>query len=409
MSSTKTVLVLDGESRAALAVVRSLGRAGLRVIVSSEQRDSLAGSSRFCCRSVQYPSPFRDVVQFLQSINELVEKENIDLLFPITDATTYSILKYQSQLKKDISYVSFEKYRAASDKINLVKIGRELGIPVPKSTIVDPGVDHDIQRVLPKITFPIIIKPQASICQNLNQLYKTGVRFASSSKELLQIVKSDPSFSNPYMIQEVIHGDGIGVFAFCLDGEVLDVFSHHRIREKPPYGGVSVLCESSQPDPSALDSSKKLLKALNWSGVVMVEFKRDIARNNIPVLMEINARLWGSLQLAIDAGVNFPLYQYNLLCRTQNVPVDLLKANRNEMVSERRYARSRWLLGDFDNLLIRLKTSSRDSRYPQRIQDKFHAIFQFFLEFLKFSKIEEFRYGDIRPFWRALKNWVKEF
>jgi predicted ATP-grasp superfamily ATP-dependent carboligase len=410
MSRAKTVLLLDGECRAALAVVRALGSAGLKVVVSSEYPDSLAGSSRYCYHSVQYPSPFTDLQQFLQCIRDLIKNEKIDVLFPVTDASTYAILKHQPEFEKFIPFssVPFEKYWAASDKINLIRIGRELGIPVPESSFVDPAGKDGIEEYLQTLAFPLILKPQASIFQNLNQLQKTSVRFASSREELLQIVKNDPSFSKPYMLQEVISGDGIGIFTFCLEGEILHVFSHKRIREKPPYGGISVVCESTEPDPSALESSKKLLKALNWSGIAMVEFKRDKSRNNVPILMEINARFWGSLQLAIDAGVNFPLYQYNLLCSSQNIQKeDLLKKNTGEKASRSKHARSRWLLGDLDHLFIRLKTSAKDPRYPQSIKDKLYAILIFFLEFLKCSKIEEFRYGDIGPFRHALKRWVK--
>jgi hypothetical protein len=128
----------------------------------------------------------------------------------------------------------------------------------------------------------------------------------------------------------------------------------------------------------------------------MVEFKRDSAKNNIPVLMEINARFWGSLQLAIDAGVKFPLYLYYL---SQNVEIP--KVDFDIPV------RSRWLLGDFDHLLIRLKTPANHPQYPQRLTDKINAIFIFFLEFLKGGKIEEFRYKDIGPFWYAIKNWIR--
>jgi predicted ATP-grasp superfamily ATP-dependent carboligase len=74
-------------------------------------------------------------------------------------------------------------------------------------------------------------------------------------------------------------------------------------------GGPSTLRESTH-DPELLGSAIRLLKALDWYGVAMVEFKVD-PRDNVPKLMEINPRFWGSLELANAAGVNFPwlLYQ----------------------------------------------------------------------------------------------------
>ena len=49
------VLVTDGEQRASLAVVRSLGRAGYRVVVCSTHGRSLAGASRYALREYAVP------------------------------------------------------------------------------------------------------------------------------------------------------------------------------------------------------------------------------------------------------------------------------------------------------------------------------------------------------------------
>lgn len=398
MNEKKTVLVLDGETRASLAVVRSLGRSGLKVIVASELKNSLAGSSRFCFNKVQYPPPAVNILQFVQSIRDLIVIEKVDVLIPITDASTFAILQNRSLLDNIVSLplVPFQTYWAASNKISLMKTAAALDIPYPSTIFIDPPSKQSFEQYLVNLKFPVILKPQASIQSDGKTLRKTGVRFAANREDLMQIVSTDESFTVPYMLQEVVTGEGIGIFAFCKKGEILSTFSHRRIREKPPWGGISVVCESTQPDSLALESSRKLLRALNWDGVAMVEFKRDSARNNIPVLMEINARFWGSLQLAIDAGVNFPLYLYQLSQKT-----DIPKGNNFKPT------RSRWLLGDLDHLLIRLKTSEDHPRYPQRLKDKYSAVLTFFLEFLRGSTIEELRYFDIVPFWQAIKTWIR--
>src|SRR5678815_1154177 len=86
---------------------------------------------------------------------------------------------------------------------------------------------------------------------------------------------------------------------------IRDRFAHRRIREKPPSGGVSVLSESVAADPETVRKSLALLSALDWNGTAMVEYKQDRVTGQ-RYLMEINGRFWGSLQLAIDAGVDFP-------------------------------------------------------------------------------------------------------
>src|SRR6185312_15979930 len=104
-----------------------------------------------------------------------------------------------------------------------------------------------------------------------------------------------------------------------------------------PSGGVSVYRESIVADPELVRRSRALLDRFGWCGVAMIEYKVD-ARTGTPYLMEINARFWGSLQLAIDAGVDFP----NLLLSVA------LDGARPAMPTYRAGVRSRWWWGDVD-------------------------------------------------------------
>jgi len=51
--------------------------------------------------------------------------------------------------------------------------------------------------------------------------------------------------------------------------------------------------------------SRRILENLAWRGVAMVEWKQD-PKTGEHRLLEINPRFWGSLDLAIRAGVDFP-------------------------------------------------------------------------------------------------------
>ena len=52
----------------------------------------------------------------------------------------------------------------------------------------------------------------------------------------------------------------------------------------------------------------------------MVEFKVD-PRDGIPKLMEVNPRFWGSLQLAIVSGVDFPYLILKMARRESFEPI----------------------------------------------------------------------------------------
>jgi predicted ATP-grasp superfamily ATP-dependent carboligase len=393
MISGGTVLVLDGDTRAALAVVRSLGRKGLRVIVGAESRSPLVGASRYCDHTVTYMSP-NSPESFCESLCAILQKEKPDILFPITDLSVYAVLINSSRLRSlvKIPLVDIDKYWAASDKCELVRMGQRIGIACPKTWFAEKPFDGD--RLPSDLEYPLVLKPRASLRVSGDSVQKTSVQFAKDKAAMLAILQADPGFQNGFMIQEKINGEGLGIFALCENGDSVAIFSHKRIREKPPWGGVSVVCESTIPDPIAKENACRLLKELRWTGVAMVEFKRD-NRTGIPMLMEINARFWGSLQLAVDAGVDFPYLLYLQGCKKET-PV----------TSTYHLARSRWLLGDLDSLLICLKMPGKNLSMPITFWGKVLAIFRFVVEFFRGSKIEEVRYFDLGIFFRSFSQWI---
>ncbi len=191
------------------------------------------------------------------------------------------------------------------------------------------------------------------------------------------------------MLQECVPGHGQGIFALYNKGKAVAFFSHRRIREKPYWGGVSVLSESTDINPELLAYSRTLLDAVKWHGIAMVEFK--VSDDGAAYLMEINTRFWGSLQLAIDAGVDFPWLLYQISLEHSVKPVTNYKTS----------IRLRWILGDLDGLYIRLK----DKKLT--VGQKIKAILRFITPAPIKTKHEVNRWRDMRPFWYELKQYIK--
>src|SRR5262249_37353097 len=156
--------------------------------------------------------------------------------------------------------------------------------------------------------------------------------------------------------------------------------------EKPPTGGESVLRESIEPDPALLAASERLLQALRWTGVAMVEFRRT--PDGRALLMEMNPRLWGSVQLAIDAGVDFPALLVALYRGEKSSPVEAVVG-----------VRTRWLLGDLDHLAICLRRRAVRRRIGVSVA---RLLLDFLRSFVDGTRLEVFRWDDWRPFAREL-------
>ena len=143
--------------------------------------------------------------------------------------------------------------------------------------------------------------------------------------------------------------------------------------------------------------SIQLLDAINWQGVGMVEFKWDAEEKEFK-LLEINGRFWGSLQLAIDSGVNFPRLAVQI---SQNE-----KIKKNLQFNTR--VRTRWLWGDFDSLIMRLFSSHQNENLPPGYPSKM----QCFRDFFRLSKInlnfEILKKNDIKPWIYETHRWFKK-
>lgn len=384
----------DGETRPALAITRSLGSQGHRIIVGAKRRKSLAQASRYCSGCFIYPDPVQDSAGFVEALCQTVQDQKIDVVLPVTEITTCLVLESRGEIERysRIPFPLVDTFNLAANKVRVLALAEQLSIPIPTSVVLTKSGERP--RCLEGLRYPIVVKPHRSRIALNSSWRSTSVTYAESERELETILAAKHPSEYPILLQQRIVGPGVGVFMCYQRGRLVAQFSHRRIREKPPSGGVSVLCESAPVAPLTKRYAQSLLDALRWEGVAMVEFKMDEADQTLK-LMEINGRFWGSLQLAIDAGVDFP----SLLVRTlADEPMPLLDTYRVGV-------RSRWFMGDFDALLMRLLKRNDQLHLPPGHAGKLSSIFHFMKLWQKDTYNEVFRLSDVMPAWHEVKRW----
>ncbi len=386
----KRVLVLDAAQRSALAVTRSLGKRGVPVFTAEETPAALAGCSRFSKRHLVYPSPRLYPDQFVDVLAGLANEHHIDIVLPMTELTTTLLLEQQTTLPGTIlPFPDMKTVDSLADKCHLMRLAESLNIPIPRTWYADNPASLPVR--LDELPYPVVLKPGKSWLLHHGQWIGASVRFADNPLDAENILSSEPAFSaHPFLIQECVAGHGEGIFALYDRGNPVAFFAHRRMREKPPCGGVSVLSESVALDPVLHSHALSLLNSAGWHGIAMVEFK--VAPDGTPNLMEVNTRFWGSLQLAIDAGVDFPYLLYQMACGEHPDPVDDYKIG----------TRLRWLLGDLDSLYLTL----RDRRYT--LSRKAGAIRRFITPSPFRTRHEVNRRGDLGPAWYEIKQYVRD-
>lgn len=394
MTRLPAVLVTDGEQRSALAVARSLGIAGYPVYVCSSRRRSLAGASRHVRAEALAADPLEDRQRFTADVRALVTRWNIGVLIPIADASLLALLPDRARMPNVLVPFADERVvRRIADKAAVLDAAASVRIAIPRQQTA-AGRDA-LTAMAPTLEYPVVLKPSRSVAEHGGRRTKLLVRHAASTAELAAAAAELDPAAYPVLVQQRVIGPGIGVFLLVWKGETLAAFAHRRIREKPPAGGVSVYRESVAADLDLVRRSRALLDTFEWSGVAMVEYKID-DHTGTPYLMEVNGRFWGSLQLAIDAGVDFPALLLSAALGRQPAPVTSYTIG----------IRSRWFWGDVDHLVARLCRSRDALSLTPDTPGRWAAIRDFFTVRRRVDREEILRRDDPRPFFRETVQWL---
>lgn len=395
MSAERTVLVLDGEQRAALAVVRSLGRAGYSVHVSAGTPWAVAARSRGATPHLIATQPLVDASAYAGEIAQLALRVGATTVIPVTDASMEAILEHHALLPSSarLPCASLATYNAASDKLRVHEAAAAAGLAIEETVILRSKAERapDDVRV-----YPGVVKPYRSVVGSGAAREKLTVRLVDDRAACQAALDALPPEAYPVLVQRRVRGSGIGVFVGRWNGRTFARFAHRRVREKPPAGGVSVLSESIALPPALQQSCEALLDALQWQGVAMVECKEDAERGGWRV-MEINGRFWGSLQLAIDSGVDFPA----LLLRAAD------GATMPPPPAWRVGQRLRWEWGDVDHLWLRMRRSKASLQLPPEAPGRLAALGAFFGHRIFRDRLEVFRWDDPMPFVAESLSWLR--
>ena len=297
------VLLTDGGHKNTLAIIRHLALNGHRVSILHHKKSAPA-YSRYCYRLYRCPTIY-DSADYIACLLRLLKNESFDVLIPV-GGMAYSILSaVQDEIRclTRMEIADEEKIKLALDKTATYRFAEEKNIPHPKT--IYPKTIDEISLLLDTLKFPLVLKsPSETFKAFLPQYFKNKEDLLQKLPETIQMLSGGLP-----VIQEMVKGDGYGFYAVYNRGEMVQYFMHQRIREYPPSGGVSS-CAKSFCNEELKELGKAVLDELKWHGPAMVEFKREHETGRFK-LIEINPKFWGSLDLSLVAGINFP----EIICR----------------------------------------------------------------------------------------------
>jgi predicted ATP-grasp superfamily ATP-dependent carboligase len=326
-----------------MAVLRSLGKRGIPVTVTAEHKNVQSYYSKYCRDFMIYPSARLDVRLFARSMIRYVARNHFEALFSMGDLTLWPISKWRGEFERHVKLAlpAHSSVEQSFNKLHTIQLAKKIAVPVPETFWIR-NVDQ-LRSISARMHYPAVIKPRFSwfwISDKTTSEFNLRPEYANTAGELVCKYMAIHEKSPFPLIQEYVPGSNYSVAVLCKDSRVKASCFIKVYRADPVMGGNSTYRETIEPDMRMMHSVSKLMEALDWNGLAEIEFRLD-KRDSTPKLMEINARCWGSMQTAIEAGIDFPNLLYKLVTEGS------VQDSNNYKIG----VKSRWLSGDIRRLI----------------------------------------------------------
>jgi predicted ATP-grasp superfamily ATP-dependent carboligase len=304
------VLVTDCQTRAGLAVARSLARHGVRVLALCSEAGSPAFHSRILGNVVQSPSAMHEPEAFLEFTLQMIRKYKIALAIPVTDQALLLFDQYRAEIESlaRVAMAAPTALRSALDKRINLDLAVKLGVPCAKQFELTSL--NQIPEMIETLGFPIVLKRPGDPVDKTMPAFSFRVLYAHDEAQLRGYLAEHCKNGQYPLFQEMATGEIHNVCCFAAEGQVLAAHEYQSIRR---LEGAGVFRKIIEPSPDLLQHARALLGALRWDGVAHLGFFVDKKRNRV-WYMETNGRFWASIQGSVHAGWDFPywVYQYFL-------------------------------------------------------------------------------------------------
>jgi predicted ATP-grasp superfamily ATP-dependent carboligase/protein-tyrosine-phosphatase len=315
MRAGDKVLVLGDDTRSFLATVRSLGRQGLEVHVAPFDFTAPSLRSRYIRARHLLPYYLDGGSAWLAAMTALLREQHYALVIPCDERTLLPLCQHREELGQ-YSVLAIPDPQALDvffDKHRTRELARAEGVPVAGGRLLT--MDDTADGLAAELGLPLVLKNPMSY--TWPELYvRTSTRIVATRDELAAWLAEPEHRTRPVLAEQMFPGYGAGVSVLCSRGRVLQAFEHHRAHE---VDGSSYYRKSAPLDPARLDAVRRMVAAIGYTGLAMFEFKID-GKSGKWILIEVNARPWGSLPLPVAVGVDFPALLYKLLVRGEESP-----------------------------------------------------------------------------------------
>ena len=335
-----TVLVTDAHERAAVATCRGLLAAGYAVAAAASSRLAPAQWSRACRERLVLPDPLADGERYAEALAEIVAARPYDLLIPGSDQALLAI-SARRELFDPHTRTGLPRPEVVTrslDKGELGAVASAVGLDAPTTVTC-----HDVSEALDaarRLGYPVLIKAERVVHRVGRATRRQASVRVEHPDDLARLV---PLYGAPFLLQRCQPGTLVS-YAGVRSREGLRARAAARyVRTWRPDFGMATFSTSIAPPQELMDRADRLLEAFAWEGIFQIQL---IAGDDGSfAAIDLNPRPYGSMALALRAGVNIP----GIWART------VLSGGSAEVVEARPGINYRWEDGDLRHLLWQLR------------------------------------------------------
>ncbi len=296
---------MGDDTRGFLATVRSLGRQGIEVHAAPFDFRAPALSSKYIAAVHDVPPWMGNGEAWRDAMRKLLTTRGYDFVIPCDERNLLPLHHRMAEFE-GLARFAIPNRRAIDvlfDKHETRELAEAVGVPIARGRLARPN--ENARAVLAELGAPVVVKPRRSY--TIEGLAKRGrVHLTSDTAQLAQLLQDAEPDS--LLLESCFDGDGLGLSVLAHEGRLLQAFEHRRVHER---SGSSFYRVSAAPTPDLVQACAAMAAAIAFTGVAMFEFKRNPA--GAWIMLEVNARPWGSLPLPVALGVDFPYRWYRLL------------------------------------------------------------------------------------------------
>ena len=293
---SRALVVGDGSAAFVLPALRSLGRAGWTLGVG-QPAPGLATTSRWCSAVHAVPRAEDGVEPWLDAVVSAVRSGGYDVVFPADDIELLALSAHRDRVPALVPYPAHDAVLAAVDKLTLTRAAERVGLGTPRTLA---ATDEEVARS----TEPVVVKARlhwapegAGADRHLPVQLVQGPEQVRAAVDVVRAGGGEP------VLQEVLDGTLMAVSAVVDRAGDLRAYSQQET-SRTTLRRTSARAHTVPADPELEACVVALLRDLSWWGIANLQFLRGA--DGVPRLIDLNARFYGSLALAVAAGADLP-------------------------------------------------------------------------------------------------------